>query len=350
MIENLLKYIRAIIFVGVVVVCVKLLDFAMMPSGYIRYIINQVDNPDDDENPEGYDCIVLGASHSRSAIDPEFLKEAGYASNPINLGIPGESLVNSYYLLREACENNDVKKVILEMDYQYWTNDEARDSDFGDLFIYVQMPWSRTKLEYIGNELLDKDFRTVFFKKLAYTSDFGSVPNIIKTKTTKEYRSYSMDAVEVHDAGGPYVGRGFFYRENVGEEKPGFWLAEWSQDEVSSKVLDTFDKIVGYCRDKDIELVCVTEPIPPYSVEVGPSAVANTYLKDICQDRGVRYIDYNLISEEELTITNEDFCDWEGHMYGELAERFSKVMAWNLAGKKCTFYKDYEELLKNRRG
>ena len=81
-----------------------------------------------------------------------------------------------------------MKKVVLEMDYQYWTNDEARDSEFGDLFEYVQLPMSKVKLEYIRDELIDKDFRTVYFKKLAYTSDFSKVKYNIKTKLTKEYR------------------------------------------------------------------------------------------------------------------------------------------------------------------
>lgn len=103
-----------------------------------------------------------------------------------------------------------MKKVVLEMDYQYWTNDEARDSEFGDLFEYVQLPMSKVKLEYIRDELIDKDFRTVYFKKLAYTSDFSKVKYNIKTKLTKEYRDYDISAVKVCDANGPYMGRGFF--------------------------------------------------------------------------------------------------------------------------------------------
>ena len=103
-----------------------------------------------------------------------------------------------------------MKKVVLEMDYQYWTNDEARDSEFGDLFEYVQLPMSKVKLEYIRDELIDKDFRTVYFKKLAYTSDFSEVKYNIKTKLTKEYRDYDISAVKVCDANGPYMGRGFF--------------------------------------------------------------------------------------------------------------------------------------------
>lgn len=339
--NKILKYVRAIIFVAVIVGLVKSMDFAMMPSGYIRYIIHAAGNSDE---KEGYDCIILGASHGRTSINPEYMIDSGYAKNPLNMCIPGESVVNSYYLLKEACRNNDVKKVVLEMDYQYWINDEARDSEFGDLFEYVQLPMSKVKLEYIGNELFTKDFRTVYFKKLAYTDDFGSVGNNIKTKLSKAYRNYDMEAVEVRDADGPYIGRGFFYREKI-DKKGDFWVCDWSEDDISDKVLAYFQKIVKYCNDNGIELVCITEPITPTAVVNGPSEQANTYLQKICRQNNVRYIDFTLLKKDVLKVTDDDFCDWEGHMYGELANRFSHILSQVLVEPQNEwFYGTYAQL------
>lgn len=335
-----LKYIRVVVFAAVIAGLVKCMDFAMMPSGYIRYIIHEAGNSNTEE---GYDCIVLGASHGRSSINPEYMIQYGYASNPLSLCIPGESVVNSYYLLKEACRSNNVKKVVLEMDYQYWTNDEARDSEFGDLFEYIQLPMSDVKLEYIRNELMDKDFRTLYFKKLAYTSDFGEVRDNIKTKLTKAYRDYDFSAVKVMDANGPYMGRGFFYREKI-EAKGTFWVADWSEDNISNKVVLYFQKIVDYCRENNIELTCITEPITPTAVIKGPSESANTYLKEICDKSNVRYIDFTLIKPEILSVSDDDFCDWEGHMYGELAEKFSDVLAQALVqGNSEWFYSTYAQ-------
>ena len=103
--SRILKYIRTVVFVIVIVVLINCIDFMMMPSGYIRYIIHVVDNPN---TIEGYDCLVLGASHGRTSINPQYLIDSGYAENPLNLCIPGESVVNSYYLLKEASRNNDI--------------------------------------------------------------------------------------------------------------------------------------------------------------------------------------------------------------------------------------------------
>ncbi len=338
--SKILKYVRTVVFIVVIVGLVKCIDFAMMPSGYIRYIIHAAGNPDTEE---GYDCIVLGASHGRSSINPEYMIESGYAKNPISLCIPGESVVNSYYLLKEACRNNNVKKVVLEMDYQYWLNDEARDSEFGDLFEYIQLPMSKVKLEYISNELINKDFRTVYFKKLSYTDNFSAVGSNIKNKLSKAYWDYDMDAVEVRDAEGPYVGRGFFYRE-VTDPKGEFWVTDWSENNISDKVILYYQKIVNYCRDNNIELTCITEPVTPTAVIKGPSEAANTYLKQICDENNVRYIDFTLIKPEILYITDDGFCDWEGHMYGKLAEKFSDILSQALVKENSDwFYGTYAQ-------
>ena len=53
---------------------------------------------------------------------------------------------------------------------------------------------------------------------------------------------------------------------------------------------------------------------------------ADTYFKQICDENNVRYIDGNLIKNEILNVSDDDFSDWEGHMNGELAEQFSEVL------------------------
>ena len=57
--NKILKYVRAVVFIAMVTGLVKCMDYAMMPSGYIRYIIHETDNADTDD---GYDNIIIGAS------------------------------------------------------------------------------------------------------------------------------------------------------------------------------------------------------------------------------------------------------------------------------------------------
>lgn len=151
--NKILKYVRAVVFIAIVAGLVKCMDYAMMPSGYIRYIIHEADNADTDE---GYDNIIIGASHARSAINPVKLDEAGASDNAFNLAIPGETVTDSYYLLMESDRHNNVKRVIYDLDYQYWCNYAERE--FEDCFIYTWLPFSNVKLKYIADNLLTRIF------------------------------------------------------------------------------------------------------------------------------------------------------------------------------------------------
>ena len=53
---KVLKYIRAVVFIAVIAGLVKCIDFAMMPSGYIRYIIHAAGNPGTEE---GFPALYL---------------------------------------------------------------------------------------------------------------------------------------------------------------------------------------------------------------------------------------------------------------------------------------------------
>ena len=86
---------------------ILIMDYALVPSGYIRYIIHETNNAGSDD---GYDNIIIGASHARSAINPVKLDEAGASDNAFNLAIPGETVTDSYYLLMESDRNNNVKR------------------------------------------------------------------------------------------------------------------------------------------------------------------------------------------------------------------------------------------------
>lgn len=323
---------------------ILVMDYALVPSGYIRYIMHEVNNADTD-TADGYDNIIIGASHARSAIDPLKLDEVGASDNAFNLAIPGETVIDSYYLLMESNRNNKVKRVIYDLDYQYWCNYAERE--FEDCFIYTWLPFSKVKIKYITDNLLTKDFRTVYSKRWAYETSPSAIMNNLKVKSGSAYRNYSMDAVEIHDAGGPYVAKGFFYRDMKMDGLAPSDIVAWDESGISSKVLDAFEKTVQYCRKNKIELICVTSPITPTTAVNGYSEQAGKYFTELCNKYGVTYYDFNLLTMDTLSRTDDDFFDEEGHMLGSLADRYSEILAKVLNGKcdKSTiFYSTYAQL------
>lgn len=335
------KWFKTLAFILLCCALLALADFVLVPSGYIRFILHQLGEQD------GYELVVLGASHGRSAINPyELEKKLGKCS--INASIPGETVEDSYYLLKEACRTRVPQVVVLDLDYQYWCDFTERE--FGDTFIYFQLEWSPVKLEYVVDNLLVKDFRTLFMKRWAWVSSAGEMAENIRTKLSAPYWRYDISAVKVQDAGGPYVGRGYFYREKDASDKGVYEAFLWDEDRIHEKTLKYFYKIADFCREKGITLICVTSPLPPETMRKGPSREAFEYFRRITAEQEVAYFDCNLLQETYFTRSNEDYVDWDGHMTGELAQKYSgmlgTVLADYLEGKdgKKYFYPDYESL------
>ena len=90
---------------------------------------------------------------------------------------------DNYYLLREAAAHNKIKKVILEMDYQYWCN--YKGGEFIETAVYSHLPLSTRKIDFIWNNLLDKDFRTTFVNKNSWVSDFSGIKSILNSRCRK---------------------------------------------------------------------------------------------------------------------------------------------------------------------
>ena len=333
---------RCVIFLTGLIVIMGVIDFACVQTGYVNYILRNVCVKN---NKTDYDTVIIGASHARSAINPVKLDEAGASDNAFNLAIPGETVTDSYYLLMESDRHNNVKRVIYDLDYQYWCNYAERE--FEDCFIYTWLPFSNVKLKYIADNLLTKDFRTVYSKRWAYEISPSAIMNNLKVKSSAAYRNYSMDAVEIHDAGGPYAAKGFFYRDMKMDSLVPSDIVAWDESGISDKVLDSFEKTVQYCKKNNIELVCVTSPITPTTSVNGYSEQAGAYFTRLCEEYGVEYYDFNLLTMDTLPRTDDDFFDEEGHMLGELADRYSDILASVLldkCDKSTAFYGTYAQL------
>lgn len=126
-------HIKCVLFIVVLAVVILVCDYLFAESGYIRFVLNDVNSSN-----ESYDTIVLGASHTRCSIDTEYLDK--YMNvNSFNMGIPGETVDDFYYVLKSVVDSgNNVKQVIVDVDYYYWMNGQSQNH-FSKSFIYQQM-------------------------------------------------------------------------------------------------------------------------------------------------------------------------------------------------------------------
>ena len=105
-------WLRVLGFLAGLAVILSVCNFLFAQTGYVRFILHE-------EKKGDYDTIVVGASHCRGAIDPERIDEK-LGTNTLNMAIPGETVEDSYFIVKDAAKHNKVKKVIFDIDYQYW--------------------------------------------------------------------------------------------------------------------------------------------------------------------------------------------------------------------------------------
>lgn len=342
---------KCIVFCLGIVLIVAAFDYGFGQVGYVRYIIHEVDNP-----KENYDTIVLGASHARSAIDPQKFDDK-LGTNSLSMAIPGEIIKDSYYLLKESARNNNIKKVILDIDYQYWFEPQ-REGYSNESFIYSQLSWtSPVKWQYLFDNMDNLDVRYAFTKRLSYLCSPTGLTTNIRHKNSQDYKDNNIYNLDVADANGPYIGKGFFSRVTNGELPGGLdYVNTWSDvafDDISGLITDEFDKIYNYCKDNNIELICVTSPIAPSAMKILNMDVVDNKMQELFNKYDVTYYNFNKARLDVLPRFDVDFGDYEGHMGGELGEKYSEVLAQVLydhehgtVDMSKYFYSSFDEMYK----
>ena len=233
---------RCVIFLTGLIVIMGVIDFACVQTGYVNYILRNVCVKN---NKTDYDTVIIGASHARASSDPDIIdKYSGTYS--INMAIPGETVKDSYYILEETCRTNNIKTVILDIDYQYYFN-PPKEGFYTEQFIQCQMDWSSyVKWQYIYDNMKRMEIRNVFTRRQACTFTPSNMKENIEQKLSKEYKEADISSLNVD--GGTYAGRGYFYINPVSGELAGQKLIEsWSKrskEQVTGYPLKYLNKIL----------------------------------------------------------------------------------------------------------
>ena len=132
-----------------------------------------------------------------------------------------------------------------------------------------------------------------------------------------------------------YLGRGFRYGlKKSGVEWPKF---DFSKGNIKQENIEAFKKIAEYCKDNDIELICVQSALPPYRLQNENMDEVHEYFTELCSEYQVPFYDLNYLKDEYLSRTDDDYVDLDGHMMGELADRQSAVLGQILISENISW-------------
>ena len=301
-----------------------LMNYFVIPYQFTRVKIHRIETKD-------YQDLILGSSHANSALNPSVMKEKT-GRKGFNAAAGGQFPMDNYYLLRDALKKHSAERVILEYDPTYWVTWDSFNRT-ARYQLSVMEP-STVKLAYFAELCLPGDLRYVFLPWSLYDINIERMKEIVEGKHSKAYRKYSFrffnnDTQTFHKDGFLAL------KDYAASDKstPQYSFDKGTEENVK-KNRKQFERILKLCRERDIEVVVVTTPVPPetFSENEAFYAEAHEMMQELLQPYGYRFLDFVAPEETEETAAyagawdSDDFSDGEGHMRVSAANEFSAVV------------------------
>ncbi len=325
---------RFIIPLIVVLVVNLLLQFCLTPPSYIRNALHEVQQSD-----VNYDVILLGQSHGEYAFNPYRIEEKT-GMTTYNLSRKLLCVRDLAYLLKESNYKNKPKYVILDIDSTYWMGADVPNY-FADAYIYPNLHNPVNRMEYFFKYCFHENFRYSLCRYVMFgTGDIKKIPSRIKIKLSSQYLSYDITSTMTDEEKAEYIGRGFFYAKTSGSKT--FTPSVWNDKSVKKDSLDGFLDMVSYCKKNNIQLICVSSPLPKERVGQENHSECHDYFARLADENDVVFWDFNNVDPSYLSWTMDEFRDGDGHMLGTLADDYSSLLGTLLrkyqAGENINYY------------
>lgn len=268
------------------------------------------------------DMIFIGSSHSYCTFDPNIFDDF-LSTNSFQLGTPLQHPDATYYLLNKIFETQSPELVVMEL---YW---DVLDTSFDD-----------RQLSFFFNALNDSEMRENYIKNVFPVSEQLKY-SLLPIRYQQEYFAYKSSFWEntissrfglfkksspAREGLQEYKSKGYVYCEYVIEEAEfdetnqfkGLDGKYWKFDETQKYYLDL---IVEFLEEKDVELIFVTAPIAPVSLDfIKNYEEINDRIRSVTNSYDIEYIDYNIkLLEENIQLEHEHFQD-DAHLNSKGAE------------------------------
>lgn len=294
---------KIVLFLSGLFILLYGLSYVILPNNTMDSGLYKKTNSITSESENSIDYIVIGDSEAVSSISPmEIWKDYGYTG--YNLGVPGQRLQDTYYLLEKALKKQSPKVVFLE------TNAFYRD------FKYLNA------LDNMVDERMKNLFPVYKFHSNWKYFHFNMIRNL-KNKA----------------ADGPIVTyKGFKYVPVINPYKSGPYVKESdSIYPIGDQPTQYINNIIQLCKDQNIELILYTTPSPKnWTASKHNSATA------LADENQLKLIDFNLMQEEVPFDWEKDTRDEGDHPNYFGSVKISKYIGAYLAkeGNLTDYRKD----------
>ncbi len=323
---------RKLIFkLGIVLLWVTMLSYLLFDDvhSYTRIMIHEMYQQEDN-----IDILLLGASHVYRGINPDQMGNlTGY--NVFNASSSSQQLQGSYYLLKQAVENNnDIQMVLL--DVNYGINNLDADGDIQTYLITNYMKCGIDKYSYLYHALGVNGIVCDCFHVLQGCSNpFDIVPK----KFSSAYKNYEYDWVNYSNE--QYRGKGFVYSMDTIDS----YFSDWDPNKIDpDNIVPEYtaawlDEIYDYCKSNDIELVLIECPVTDANVYVEYDKYDKyiKWMQEYTERNSIKYWNYNLMGNGLLGMRTDYYKD-AVHLNGAGATRFTEVLSNTLKDNTESFF------------
>lgn len=316
---------KCIGFLLVVLLVFMGLDFMLYPCTFFRSDMNRVRTiPVQD--------LILGASHGKMDLSPEAMQEVNHRSGH-NLSMGGEYPVDSYFLYREVLESGQkLERIIYVLSPSYFSSDKELNGN--ELLFFHEFPLSYTKLVYAAASIGKWSVKTLLCPWYQYFERYGppDIADTIRRKVSQDYSAdiFTSDTQEYHEDG---------FIERYPTDPNTFTYAGvdgFKEEELRENHLDYLERLILLAKEQGIEFVCVWPPLPGATLKHFKEDFisASEFFSDFFEKQEVPFLNFNDTDSplfSKFTHKVNAFTDLMGHMHGDAACSFSRLLAKELS-------------------
>lgn len=297
-----------------------------------------------------YNTAILGQSCTEVGINPYILDNE--TDKCYNFGRGGINTFHFYPLLKRINSEGAVKKVYLNIDYEFWNNvsldaNVVGGSNADSVYLIKESLRRGDDLAYVFRDLKRQELANLLFDYKLNAQTMSQIPFMLRQKlsgdpfipeTEQEYIDYYVRVTPFDVEYYKYAGRGF----RPGIARSDFTPSEFKTDLFDGEkpplkkifdgrlvdriVLESMEDLFDYCEDRGIEVICFTTAQDPRTLWTHDYSTGHDYFEKYCEDHGAEFYDLNYVRFEYLPRNGEDYVDRGGHMLGDLADRQTELL------------------------
>ncbi len=256
------------------------------------------------------DYFVIGSSHGLRAFRPDIL-DTELDVNSYNLSGSLMTMLGKYEMLTSEAERNPVKTVVLEMASSSIVRNRETEGPEGEIYVLGRFNRVLPRLSYFFRAILPSEYGKTYYAllnrgvKCFYKLRNGTLTQN-NTKAFKGYAPFKKD-----------------YSDVVINYKKKYNSLTLSED-IYDPNIRYLDKMVAFCKERDIRLIIVTTPLSLATV----SKYSNydwsyNWYKAYCEENDLEFYDFNLLKERTNLFSDRDSFHDRYHLGNTGAEIFT---------------------------